>query len=67
MLMLVLVALSMFVLQPMIGEVKALGIVEGSENAKKFGMLHGISSLVYMITVISGIVLIFFGLRKPEG
>jgi len=64
-LMLVLVAISMFVLQPMIVDVKALGIVEGSENAKKFGMLHGISSLVYMVTVVSGIVLVFLGLRKP--
>lgn len=64
-LMLALVAMSMFVLQPMIAEVKALGIVEGSENAKKFGMLHGVSSVLYMITVISGLLLLFFGLRKP--
>jgi len=64
-LMLCLVATSMFILQPMIAEVKALGISEGSENAKKFGMLHGISSLLYMVTVVSGILLIFFGLRKP--
>ena len=66
MLMLVLVAISMFILQPMIVEVKALGIVEGSENAKKFGMLHGMSSLVYMVTIVSGILLIFFGLRKSQ-
>jgi len=65
-LMLCLVATSMFVLQPMIAEVKALGISEGSDSAKKFGMLHGISSLLYMITVVSGIFLIFFGLRKPN-
>lgn len=65
-LMLCLVATSMFVLQPMIAEVKALGIVEGSDNAKKFGMLHGVSSLLYMTTVVSGIVLIFFGLRKSN-
>lgn len=63
-LMLCMVAVSMFVLQPMIAEVKALGISEGSDNAKKFGMLHGISSLTYMVTVISGILLLFFGLRK---
>ena len=64
-LMLVCVAASMFVLQPMITEVKALGITEGSDAAKKFGMLHGISSLVYMVSVISGCILIFMGLRKP--
>lgn len=63
-LMLLLVATSMFVLQPMIAEVKALGLTEGSDAAKKFGMLHGVSSILYLITTISGCVLLFFGLRK---
>ena len=63
--MLICVAGSMFVLQPMIADVKALGITEGSDAAKKFGILHGISSLVYMVTVVCGCVLIFMGLRKP--
>jgi len=62
--MLVCVAVSMFVLQPMIAEVKALGLVEGSAAAKKFGMLHGVSSVVYMISVLCGSVLVFMGLRK---
>jgi len=65
-LMLASVAGSMFVLQPMIADVKALGLVEGSDAAKKFGMLHGISSLVYMVMVISGTILIFMGLRSPD-
>ena len=64
-LMLVCVAGSMFVLQPMIVEVKALGLIEGSDAAKKFGMLHGVSSLVYMVTVVCGCVLLFMGLRSP--
>ncbi|MDH3326941.1 MAG: DUF4149 domain-containing protein [Gammaproteobacteria bacterium] len=62
-LMLGCVASSMFVLQPMIVEVKALGLIEGSDAAKKFGMLHGISSLVYMASVISGCILLFVGRR----
>ncbi|HFE38942.1 MAG TPA: DUF4149 domain-containing protein [Gammaproteobacteria bacterium] len=66
-LMLGLVAVSLFVLQPMIAEVKMSGITEGSDNAKKFAMLHGISSLVYLLTVIFGCLLIFFGLRKTPG
>ncbi|MDX1811137.1 MAG: DUF4149 domain-containing protein [Gammaproteobacteria bacterium] len=63
-LMLVLVATSFFVLQPMIAEVKALGIEAGSDNAKKFGVLHGVSSLVYLITTIAGAVLLFFGIQR---
>ncbi len=64
-LMLLLVASGSFILQPMIADVKALGLVEGSAAAKKFGMLHGISSLLYMATVIGGCLLLFFSLRKP--
>lgn len=64
-LMLVCVATSMFVLQPMIADVKAMGLTEGSDAAKKFGMLHGISSLVYMVSVVCGCVLIFMGVRTP--
>jgi len=63
-LMLILVASSFFILQPMIADVKALGITEGSDAAKKFGMLHGVSSLLYLVTTISGAALIFCGLRK---
>lgn len=63
-LMLILVAASIFVLQPMIAEVKSLGLTEGSDAAKKFGMLHGVSSLLYLVTVISGCVLLFFDWRK---
>jgi len=65
-LMLGLVATSMFVLQPMIAETKALGLVEGSDAAKKFGMLHGVSALLYLVTVLSGVLLSFFGLRQPK-
>jgi len=65
-LMMLCVAGSMFVLQPMIADVKALGLVEGSAAAKKFGMLHGISSLVYMVSTVSGCILIFMGIRTPN-
>ena len=65
-LMLTLVAVSMFVLQPMIVEIKAAGIAEGSDNAKTFGMLHGVSSLVYMATILAGCLLVYCGLRKPQ-
>jgi len=65
-LMLVFVAASVFVLQPMMADIKAMGIEPGSDAAKQFGMLHGISSIVYMGTIIGGCVLIFAGLKKEE-
>ena len=63
-LMLIFVAFSIFVLQPMIVETKALGLVEGSDTAKRFGMLHGISSLMYLVTTLSACVLVFMGISK---
>lgn len=65
-LMLTLVASSLFILQPMIAETKALGLVEGSEAAKRFGMLHGVSAILYLATVLCGVILSFSGLRQPK-
>jgi len=65
-LMLVLVAASAFVVQPMMADLKAMGIESGTDTAKQFGMLHGVSSILYMVTVICGCVLIFAGLKKDE-
>ncbi len=64
--MLVLVAIGLFVLQPMIQDVKALGLVEGSEQARRFGMLHGMSSLLYLLTSVGGLALVACGL-VPRG
>jgi len=57
-LMLVLVAIGQFVLQPMMADLKAQGLVEGSVAAANFGKLHGVSSILFMITSISGLILI---------
>ncbi len=64
--MLVLVAIGLFVLQPMIQEVKAQGLVEGSEQIRRFGLLHGISSVLYLLTSVGGLVLVACGL-VPRG
>ena len=64
--MLALVAMSLFVLQPMIQEVKALGLVEGSEQAKRFGILHGISSLLYLAMSVGGLLLVAMGLEPKR-
>jgi hypothetical protein len=64
--MLVLVAAGLFVLQPMIQDVKAQGLIEGSEQLRRFGMLHGISSLLYLVTSVCGLALTAFGLAPPR-
>ncbi len=62
--MLVLVALGAFVIQPMMVELKMGGIVPGSEQAATFRRMHGISSILFMITSMLGLVLVAVGLRN---
>jgi len=57
-LMLVLIAISAFVLQPMMQELKSAGIVPGSEAAAQFGQLHGVSSVLYLLTSLLGLFLL---------
>lgn len=57
-LMLVLIAIGQFILQPMMVELKAQGLVEGSVAAANFGKLHGVSSILFLITSIAGLLLI---------
>jgi hypothetical protein len=65
-LMMVLVAVGLFVVQPMIQEVKAQGLEEGSDARRRFGMLHGVSSLLYLATSVGGLVLVGAGLRRTN-
>lgn len=64
--MLVLVATSAFVLQPMMQELKATGLLEGSTAAKHFGQLHGASSVMYLITSLLGLALVAAGPGKER-
>lgn len=52
--MLTIVAISAFVLQPMMQELKTIGIVPGTDAAAKFGKLHGISSILYLVLSLAG-------------
>lgn len=65
-LMLVLVLNNEFVLQPMMAELKAQGLVEGSEVKSRFGLLHGLSSIAYLLTSIMGLVVVGLGLSKSK-
>lgn len=57
-LMLTIVAISAFVLQPMMQELKAIGIAQGTDAAAKFGRLHGISQALYLILSLAGAYLV---------
>jgi hypothetical protein len=64
--MLVIVAGSEFVIQPMMQNLKASGLVEGSEQARQFGRLHGISETLYLATSLLGLALVAFGMPRKE-
>jgi len=65
--MLVLVVLGEFVLQPQMAALKAEGLIEGSGVAARFGVLHGIASLLYFANSVIGLVLlVMMGLPRRE-
>jgi hypothetical protein len=61
--MLTLVAVGVFVMQPMMAELKVGGIIPGSERAAAFGRMHGISSILFLMTSLLGLSLVAVGLR----
>lgn len=64
--MLVLVAFSEFTLQPMMEELKMLGIAEGSPEQDSFRRLHGVSAVLYLVTSLLGLSLVVFGLQRQS-
>ncbi len=59
-LMLLVTLVGQFVLQPMMAELKAAGIAEGSEAATQFALLHGISSSLFLFNSLLGLGLVVF-------
>ena len=65
--MLLLVVVGEFVLQPQMAALKAEGLIEGSGAAARFGVLHGIASLLYFANSVVGVVLlVMLGLPRRE-
>lgn len=62
-LMLLMVALGEFLLQPAMAQLKAQGLVEGSDAMARFGMLHGVASLIYLVNSAAGLLLVLLSLR----
>jgi hypothetical protein len=61
--MLLIIVIGEFYLQPMMAELKQAGLREGSDTAKQFGQLHGMASALFVINSLLGLVLVVFGLR----
>ena len=64
--MLLLVIVGAFVLQPMMQELKLQGLLPGSEQAARFGLLHGVSSVLYLLTSLLGLSLVLAGIRPQQ-
>ena len=64
--MLALVIVGGFILQPMMQELKLQELIPGSEQATRFRLLHGISSLLYLLTSLLGLALVAVGVRPDK-
>lgn len=62
-LMLLLVMVGQFVLQPLMAQAKLSGLEPGSADAARFGVLHGIASSLYLLTSVLGLVLVLWRAR----
>jgi len=62
--MLALVSVNEFTVQPLIHELKMIGIAEGSPAQTEFRRLHGLSSVLFLINSLLGLSLVIFGLQK---
>lgn len=59
-----LVAVSVFLLHPAMGELRAQGLVPGSDVRERFDLLHQIASSVYLMTSALGLGLVILDTRN---
>jgi len=60
--MLIIIMVAQFVIQPMMAELKVAGLSES--NASQFGRLHGIASVLFLMNSLAGLALVISGLTK---
>lgn len=68
-LMLALISIGEFGLVTQMQALKAAhpqGFIQGTEAAQRFGMLHGLSSSLYLATSLLGLALVIFGLEPKR-
>lgn len=61
--MVLLVMVGEFGLQPLMAQLKTQGLAEGSTQAVQFARLHGIASVLYLINSLCGLLLVGLGDR----
>lgn len=64
--MLLIILIGEFYLQPLMAELKQAGLQDGSDIARQFGQLHGVASALFVINSLLGLILIVFGLRPSS-
>ncbi len=64
--MLAIVAIGLFALQPQMQLLKVQGIGPGSVQAIAFGRLHGVSSALFLINSVLGLLLVGAGMRASR-
>ncbi len=62
--MLVIIVVGQFVLQPMMSELKTLGLT--GAHATQFARLHGISSILFLFNSLGGLALVIVGLHTRD-
>jgi len=62
--MLIIILIGQFIIQPMMSDMRAAGLV--GEELRNFGRLHGISSVLFLINSLGGLLLIVFGLNSNK-
>ena len=60
--MLLIITVAAFIIQPLMQELKTQGLTEGSAQAAQFGRLHGVSSVLFLINSVLGLILVGAGL-----
>ena len=62
--MFVIIVIGQFVLQPIMAELKAVGLTE--LNRPEFGRLHGMASVLFLINSLAGLALVVSGLGRKS-
>lgn len=60
--MLIVIFVGQFLIQPMMAELKAVGLTEN--NASQFARLHGTASVLFLLNSLAGLALVIFGLNS---
>ncbi|MCU7938265.1 MAG: DUF4149 domain-containing protein [gamma proteobacterium symbiont of Bathyaustriella thionipta] len=63
-LMLLIVIIGEFIIQPQMADLKQLGLLSGSETSRQFDQLHLIGTALYMLNSLLGLILIIYQPQK---